>query len=82
MTAREAMAYGRPVVATRVGGLADLETAVTLVDAAKLRTAVRTLLEDGELRRKAGSAALEHARAHFSPNAAAAALLDAYRITS
>ena len=32
MAAREAMAYGRPVVATRVGGLADLDgPGVTLV---------------------------------------------------
>ena len=51
MAAREAMAYGRPVVASAVGGLVDLvEDGVTglLVppgDVAALRAAVERLLE-------------------------------------
>jgi glycosyltransferase involved in cell wall biosynthesis len=81
-TAREAMAYGRPVVATRAGGLVDLGAAATLVDLADLRPAIETLLADGELRRKRGAAGLEFAREHFSPAVAAAALLDLYKITS
>jgi glycosyltransferase involved in cell wall biosynthesis len=47
MTAREAMAYGRPVVATRVGGLTELEgDGVVLVGATvgDLRAAVGELL--------------------------------------
>jgi glycosyltransferase involved in cell wall biosynthesis len=48
MTAREALAHGRPVVATRAGGLADLQgTAVTLVppgDIAALRRAIEAAL--------------------------------------
>jgi glycosyltransferase involved in cell wall biosynthesis len=47
-SAREAMAYGRPLVATRVGGLVDLEGAgVTLVgpgDVAALRDGIETAL--------------------------------------
>ena len=39
MTAREAMAYGRPVVATRVGGLADLEGATLTAAPGELRVA-------------------------------------------
>src|SRR5213079_2756826 len=56
MTAREAMAYGRPVVAAAVGGLLDaVEDGATglLVpprNAARLRTAVTQLLEDEGLR--------------------------------
>ena len=56
MTAREAMAYGRPVVATRVGGLADLGAGAVLVDRVGLRDAVRALLGDAELRRQRGAA--------------------------
>jgi len=48
MTAREARAHGRPVVATRVGGLADLSgPGVTLVvpgDIAALRAAIESAL--------------------------------------
>jgi glycosyltransferase involved in cell wall biosynthesis len=48
MTAREALAHRRPVVATRVGGLADLEgPGVTLVppgDRATLRSAIESAL--------------------------------------
>jgi glycosyltransferase involved in cell wall biosynthesis len=49
MTAREALAFGRPVVATAVGGLADLDAGVVHVsarDAPALRSAVEELLRD------------------------------------
>ena len=81
MTAREAMAYGRPVVAARVGGLADLAgDGVVLVppsDAAQLRVELSRLLADGAQRRSLGSAARARA-AQFTHVAAAVRLLDCY----
>jgi colanic acid/amylovoran biosynthesis glycosyltransferase len=62
---REAMAYGRPVVATRVGGLADaIEDGVSglLVpahDGPALRAAVQRVLGDPGLRERLGAAARE-----------------------
>jgi glycosyltransferase involved in cell wall biosynthesis len=67
VVAREAMAYGRPVVATRVGGLADaIEDGVTGVlvppgDLAALRETLAGLLAGEELRRRLGVAARERA---------------------
>jgi glycosyltransferase involved in cell wall biosynthesis len=68
VVAREAMAYGRPVVATRVGGLVDaVEDGVTglLVeprDAPSLRAALCRLLDEREERaRLAGAAAVRAA---------------------
>jgi glycosyltransferase involved in cell wall biosynthesis len=49
LTAREALAYGRPVVATRAGGLADLGAGVVHVapkDVHALRAAIERLLAD------------------------------------
>jgi glycosyltransferase involved in cell wall biosynthesis len=69
VVAREAMAYGRPVVATRVGGLVDaIEDGVTglLVDAAGLGATIEALLGDAELRKRLGAAAREHAVANFA----------------
>jgi glycosyltransferase involved in cell wall biosynthesis len=82
MTAREAMAYGRPVVATRVGGLADLGDGATLVDRPGLRDAIRELLGDADLRQERGAAARDHARARFSTGAAAQTLADVYETVS
>ena len=82
MTAREAMAYGRPVVATRVGGLADLERRrVVLVepgDAASLGDAIRALLDDPARRASLGEEGRHEARASFGQESAARALLAAY----
>jgi glycosyltransferase involved in cell wall biosynthesis len=69
VVAREAMAYGRPVVATRVGGLVDaVEDGVTglLADPAGLRTALERLAENGELRARLGAAARRRAEASWS----------------
>ena len=77
-TAREAMAYGRPVVATRVGGLADLQgPGVVLVepgDGASLRAAIERLLVDG----RAYGEAARAAAAAFAPDAHGAALAACY----
>ena len=84
VVAREAMAFGRPVVATSVGGLVDaVEDGSTglLVpprDPAALRSALERLLADPELRGRLGAAARERARESFSWEAATAATLRAY----
>lgn len=81
---REAMAYGRAVVATAVGGHLDaMEDGVTglLVpprDPVALRTAIERLLGDEDERRRLGAAAREAARERFAPAVAAAALVAAY----
>jgi colanic acid/amylovoran biosynthesis glycosyltransferase len=81
MTAREAMAYGRAVVASDVGGLRDAirteETGllVPAVDPAALRTALERLLGDEELRDRLGAAARLAAAAQFSQEQEATALI-------
>ncbi len=85
VVAREAMAHGRPVVATAVGGLADaVEDGVTglLVpprDPLALRSALERLLGDAELRAELGAAARERAYERFSWSAATRATIAAYR---
>ena len=81
MVAREAMAYGRAVVATRVGGLVDaIDDGVDglLVERGDLRTAVERLLGDAELRAGLGAAAREKARREWSAEACASALRATY----
>jgi glycosyltransferase involved in cell wall biosynthesis len=85
VVAREAMAYGRPVVATVVGGLLDaVEDEVTglLVppgDVKALRAAIERLLGDAELRRRLGGVARARAKERFSWAAATEATIEAYR---
>ncbi|MGZ8687768.1 MAG: glycosyltransferase family 4 protein [Gaiellaceae bacterium] len=85
VAAREGMAYGRPVVATAVGGLPDaIEDGVTglLVppgDPRALRAALERLLGDAKLRASLGAVAREHAQVSFAWPAAMNALLDVYR---
>lgn len=85
MVAREAMAHGRPVVATPVGGLRDaVDDGVNglLVDVRDLRGAIERLLADRELRARLGGAAREKARREWARGAATASLVEAYRFTS
>jgi glycosyltransferase involved in cell wall biosynthesis len=75
------MAYGRPVVATAVGGLEDAiedgETGLLVApgDPVALRAALVRLLDDPPLRRRLGEAG----RASLELEDAGAALLAAYR---
>ena len=82
MVAREAMAHARPVVATRVGGLADLGEGAVLVEADGLRDAIASLLDDPARRESLGARARETAIASFSPQASTEALLAAYRFAT
>jgi glycosyltransferase involved in cell wall biosynthesis len=80
----EAMAHGRPVVATRVGGLLDLvvdgETGIVVPprDPAALRSALERLLADADLRRRLGLAGRDRARMLFSWEHVTDATLAAY----
>jgi glycosyltransferase involved in cell wall biosynthesis len=80
----EAMAHGKPVVASAVGGLQDLvvdgETGLLVPpgDVEALRGALRRLLEDRELRRRLGAAARERAVERLGWEAATRATLTAY----
>ena len=80
----EAMAHGRPVVATAVGGLRDLvidgETGLLVAprDPAALRAALERLLGDASLRRRLGAAARESARSRLGWEAVTTATLGAY----
>jgi type III pantothenate kinase len=84
MVAREAMAHGRPVVATAVGGLVDVvEDGLTglLVppgDVRALREALERLLGDADLRERLGTAARARALEATGPDAYAEAVLEAY----
>ncbi len=80
----EAMAHGRPVVATAVGGLRDLvvdgETGLLVPpgDVPALRAALERVLGDGELRRSLGEAGRRRARESFSWARATALTVRAY----
>ena len=80
----EAMAHGRPVVASAVGGLLDLvvdgETGLLVPprDVGALRAALQKLLGDRELRRRLGAAARERIRKHFAWPAVTDATIAAY----
>jgi glycosyltransferase involved in cell wall biosynthesis len=84
MACAEAMAHGRPVVATSVGGFLDLvddgETGLLVApgDVDGLRVALRRLLDDPELRVRMGEAGRVRIRDHFSWRAVTDATLEAY----
>jgi glycosyltransferase involved in cell wall biosynthesis len=78
MVAREAMAYGRPVVTTGVGGLADLGDGAITVAPDGLRAAIERLLADPAARSAAGAAARATAAARFSRGPVAHQLVAAY----
>jgi glycosyltransferase involved in cell wall biosynthesis len=84
MVAREAMAHGRAVVASAVGGLRDaIDDGVDGVlvpprDVLALRAALERLLGDPELRRRLGAAARAKAQREWSREAMADALVRVY----
>ena len=81
----EAMALGKPVIATRVGGVPELvEDGVTgyltdYGDVDAIAAALRRLLGDTALRQKMGSAARARADRDFRPDSAARRAVEVYR---
>ena len=81
----EAMAHGRPVVASAVGGFLDLvvdgETGLLVPPGRPdpLRAALERLLGDAELRHRLGAAARERIRQRFSWDAVLDATIELYR---
>jgi glycosyltransferase involved in cell wall biosynthesis len=84
LVAREAMAHGRPVVASAVGGLVEaIEDGVNGVlvpvrDVGALRRALEELLADADRRARLGAVARTYAVEHFSCEAEADALVTVY----
>jgi len=80
----EAMAAGRPVVATEVGGIPDAVTQeatgllVTPRSPAALAAAIGRLADDAALRARFGAAGLVRARADYRADAVLATLSDLY----
>jgi glycosyltransferase involved in cell wall biosynthesis len=80
----EAMAHGRPVVASAVGGLLDLvvegETGIRVPpgDVPALRSAIERLLADRELRRRMGEAGRRRAAERFSWDAVTRRTVELY----
>jgi glycosyltransferase involved in cell wall biosynthesis len=80
----EAMAHGRPVVASAVGGLRDLvvdgETGLLVApgDVTALRAALERLLGDRELRERLGRAGRERVRESFSRESTTRLTREAY----
>jgi len=85
VAALEAMAAGRPVVASRVGGLADVVVdgrtglLVPPDDDAALATALARILEDDEARAAWGRAGPERVGEGFLPSQMVAAYVEVYR---
>ncbi len=81
----EAMAFGVPVVATRVDGVPEMVAEGTTGfmvesgDAGGFAAAAEKLLRDPALRRKMGAAGRERARALFSPETYVARMRELYR---
>ncbi|HEU4561393.1 MAG TPA: glycosyltransferase family 4 protein [Longimicrobium sp.] len=81
----EAMACGRPVVATAAGGAAEIvEEGVNALtvppgDAQALAAAIRQLAEDAELRARLGAAGRAKAERHFGRERLAAQVAPIYR---
>jgi glycosyltransferase involved in cell wall biosynthesis len=81
----EAMAHGRPVVATRVGGTPELVTdgetglLVSPGDVEALASALEGLLRDPERRRRLGDAGRRRVEKHFSAEAMTRRLLEIYQ---
>jgi glycosyltransferase involved in cell wall biosynthesis len=81
----EAMAYAKPVVASRVGGIPELvrhgETGLLFQpnDRRDLSTKIQTLMNDSDLRRRFGSLARKVAESDFSLISHGHTLLSVYR---
>jgi len=81
----EAMATGRPLVGTRVGGIPELiedgRTGVLVppTDPEALAAGVRRLLDDADFRKKAGDTARRQVLERFSWDVVAAQTVDAYK---
>jgi glycosyltransferase involved in cell wall biosynthesis len=80
----EAMACGKPVIASAVGGIPDMigddaGLLVTPGDAKELAAAVLRLARDGELRERMGIAARERYCRLFSPQVVIPLMLETYR---
>jgi glycosyltransferase involved in cell wall biosynthesis len=79
----EAMAHGKPIIATAVGGVPDLVTddvgmLVRADDMAALASAMVRLASDSDLRQKLGSAARKKYERLFTPAMVLPVLLDFY----
>jgi glycosyltransferase involved in cell wall biosynthesis len=85
MACAEAMAHGKPVVASRIGGLLDLVThertglLVAPGDVSGLRAALERLLRDRELRHRLGAAGRAHVAEYCSWERVTRATMAVYR---
>jgi glycosyltransferase involved in cell wall biosynthesis len=79
------LAYGRPVVASDVGGLRDLAGAAELIpggDVAAFREAISALLADEGRRQNLGALGRAYAEERLTRLEQARALVAAYRLTA